>query len=279
VIPVFVLCMVVSAVPALLLSKFSLATEALKIDFAKLNPVEGVKKLFSLRTVKDLVKALLYLLMFAVAFWVLWANNKTIIFAQLHGQVTSLASVMASLFMSFMAISMLCCLPVFVLDSLAEFYLHIKNLKMDKHEVKREYKEQEGNPEFKQHRREVHMELLSEQVKSDVKQSNFILANPTHIALGVYFRPELCPAPMISLIETDARARAVIAYAEKCGVPVVRDIPLARSLYKAVSRYSLVPFEYFHGILSILEWLHNVETFAHLEETTPDSSETETPQP
>jgi type III secretion protein U len=213
------------------------------------------------------------LLLFSVALWLLWEKNKNTIFGQLHGNVSSLATVMMELFFSFVALSLLCCLPIFLLDSLAEYYFHMKNLKMDKNEVKREYKEQEGNPEIKQHRRQSHMELLSEQIKFDIKQSSFVLANPTHIAIGVYFNPGISPVPLVSVLETNHRARAVIAYARQCGIPVVRDIPLARGLFKFVHRYSMIPLSHVDGIFRILTWLLEVETNAmHSADSTGISS-------
>ncbi|HFY5836093.1 TPA: SPI-1 type III secretion system export apparatus protein SpaS, partial [Salmonella enterica subsp. enterica serovar Typhimurium] len=130
---------------------------------------------------------------------------------------------------------------------------------MDKEEVKREMKEQEGNPEVKSKRREVHMEILSEQVKSDIENSRLIVANPTHITIGIYFKPELMPIPMISVYETNQRALAVRAYAEKVGVPVIVDIKLARSLFKTHRRYDLVSLEEIDEVLRLLVWLEEVE--------------------
>ncbi|MFX5793501.1 EscU/YscU/HrcU family type III secretion system export apparatus switch protein, partial [Acinetobacter baumannii] len=69
---------------------------------------------------------------------------------------------------------------VLIFDFIAEHFLFMKDMKMDKQEVKREYKEQEGNPEIKSKRRERHQEILSEQLKSDVSNSRLMIANPTH---------------------------------------------------------------------------------------------------
>jgi type III secretion protein U len=260
--PLIALCVLVSALPALLLSKFALATEAIKIDFTKLNPVQGFKQLFSMRTVKEAIKALLYLSAGVVAIIVFWKNNQSLVFSMLQGSLADMIVVLPKLFMSMVILFAGCAVLVFVLDALAEFFLYIKNLKMDKHEVKQEYKEQEGHPEVKSRRREAHMEILNEQIKNDVKQSNFILANPTHIAIGIYFNPAISMVPYISVLECNQRARAVIAYAEKCGIPVFRDIPLARRLYKISNRYTFMPIEEIEGVYRILEWLMAAEQSA-----------------
>jgi type III secretion YscU/HrpY family protein len=257
--PIIALCVLTTALPSLLMSRFALASESIKIDFSRLNPVEGVKKLFSLRSLKEVARAVIYLLMAAIAIAVFWSQNKVLTFSLLHGKLTDLLTYVPLLFWSLVKCSLGCGLVFYGLDALVEYFLHIKNLKMDKHEVKQEHKEQEGNPEIKQHRRQLQMDFLSEQVKSDVASSSFILANPTHIAIGVYFNLDFSPAPFVSVLETEERARAVIAYAESCGVPVVRDIPLARSLFKQVSRYSFIPVELVDGIYRVLDWLYQVE--------------------
>ncbi|EDU7099727.1 SPI-1 type III secretion system export apparatus protein SpaS [Salmonella enterica subsp. enterica] len=258
-IPFMLLCLVCSALPALLQAGFVLATEALKPNLSALNPVEGAKKLFSMRTVKDTVKTLLYLSSFVVAAIICWKKYKVEIFSQLNGNIVGIAVIWRELLLALVLTCLACALIVLLLDAIAEYFLTMKDMKMDKEEVKREMKEQEGNPEVKSKRREVHMEILSEQVKSDIENSRLIVANPTHITIGIYFKPKLMPIPMISVYETNQRALAVRAYAEKVGVPVIVDIKLARSLFKTHRRYDLVSLEEIDEVLRLLVWLEEVE--------------------
>ncbi|KUM05624.1 EscU/YscU/HrcU family type III secretion system export apparatus switch protein [Chromobacterium subtsugae] len=257
--PIFLLCVAASALPALLQSGFVLASEALKLNLSALNPVNGFKKLFSLRTVKEAVKALLYLASFAAAVAVIWRKHKELLFSQLNGSPLDMAGVWRELLLSLVLTCLGCIVLVLLLDAIAEYFLFMKDMKMDKQEVKREMKEQEGNPEIKSRRREAHMEILSEQVKSDIENSRLIIANPTHIAIGIYFRPEVVPIPFVSVLETNQRALAVRAYAEKVGVPVVRDVPLARRIFAGHRRYSFVSLEEVDEVLRLLVWLEQVE--------------------
>ncbi|HEJ7043045.1 TPA: EscU/YscU/HrcU family type III secretion system export apparatus switch protein [Serratia liquefaciens] len=257
--PVFLLCVVASALPALLQSGFVLATKAFKLNFSALNPVNGFKKIFSLRTAKDTIKALLYLTVFVVAIMMLWRKHKTLLFSQLNGDLFAMAAVWRELLLSLVLTCLGCIVVVLLLDAIAEYFLFMKDQKMEKEEVKREYKEQEGSPEIKSRRRELHMEILSEQVKSDVENSRLIIANPTHIAIGIYFKPELLPIPLISVRETNQRALAVRAYAEKVGVPVVTDVKLARRIFASHRRYDFVSLEEVDDVLRLLVWLEQVE--------------------
>ena len=257
--PVVAVCFFASAVPTLVQTGLALASEALKLNFGALNPVNGFKKMFSLRTVKDTVKAVLYLSCFAVAFWLTWSTHRHLLFAQLHAHVGDLFAVWARLLMHLSLVFLGCILLVVILDALAEYWLYIKDLKMDKDAVKREHKEQEGSPQVKQRRRDLHMELLSAQVKADIRDSRMIVANPTHIAVGIYFRPEITVHPFISLLETNQRALAVRAYAAQVGTPVVTDIALARRIYATHRRYSFVQLGEIEQVLRLLIWLEQVE--------------------
>ncbi|EHG6849113.1 hypothetical protein I9E57_005322, partial [Salmonella enterica] len=133
------------------------------------------------------------------------------------------------------------------------------DMKMDKEEVKREYKEQEGNPEFKSRRLEMHREILSEQIKSDISNSRLIIVNPTHIAIGIYFKPEISLIPVISFKAANAYALAVRKYAEKVKIPVIRDVKLARRIYATHKCYDYICLEELDAIFELLLWLEDVE--------------------
>ncbi|PUA19945.1 EscU/YscU/HrcU family type III secretion system export apparatus switch protein [Glaciimonas sp. PCH181] len=265
IVPIVFVCVLASALPTLLQTRFVIAVKAIKLNFDALNPVNGFKKLFSLRTVKDAVKALLYLTAFTIAIVVFWGNKKSVVLAQLYATPTELIGIWQELLMNLVLTCLGCALLVIVLDALAEYFLSIKDMKMEKREVKRERKDQDGNPEIKNRRRELHSELLSEQIKSDVENSRVIIANPTHIAIGIFYKPDVVPIPFISVVETNQRALAVRRYAEKIGVPVVRDIALARRMYTTHKRYSFIISEEIGEILVLLNWLEAAENLGTIE--------------
>ncbi|MDD1016007.1 EscU/YscU/HrcU family type III secretion system export apparatus switch protein [Pseudomonas rubra] len=259
ILPMVLVCILGSALPALAQSGFRLASEALKLNLGALNPINGFKKLFSLRTVKDSIKALLYVLCFALALCLLWWNYRPLLFAQLHASPLALLSIWGELLLALFVLILGCVLVVVLLDALLEYWLFMREMKMDLHSVKREHKEQDGDPQIKGKRRQLHQELLNEQVRSDVRSSRMILANPTHIAIGIYFRPEVSLLPFISVIETNQRALAVRAYAEQVGVPVITDIQLARRIFQTHRRYSFLQVQEVEQVLRLLVWLEQVE--------------------
>lgn len=263
----------ITILPTLMQTRFHLATETIRIDFSKLNPVAGLKKIVSIRTLKEAIKAILYLtgsLAGAVLFTLV---HKAEIFAFPHYDLEQYIVKWRALLPVLFFYMLLPVLFVVAIDALAEFFMYIKELMMSRHEVKQEYKNMEGNPEIKRHRKKAHQELLSEQTKADIKGSKFILANPTHIAIGIYFNDEICHLPFVSLVEQNARAVTVIRYAEKHAIPVIRNIPLARRIFKTAKQYQFVDPDNILEIMKILIWLAQVEQ--HWQENDEASAEQE----
>ncbi|WP_233499158.1 EscU/YscU/HrcU family type III secretion system export apparatus switch protein, partial [Morganella morganii] len=119
-------------------------------------------------------------------------------------------------------------MPLLVVDYIVEYFFFFNDMKMEKHEVKQEYKNSEGNQEIKSARKQQHRELLNAETKALIKNSDIVVVNPTHIAVAIYLDPENGVMPLITVKEKGVYALAVRCYAEKHRVPVVRDIRLAR---------------------------------------------------
>ncbi|WDC17801.1 EscU/YscU/HrcU family type III secretion system export apparatus switch protein [Escherichia albertii] len=268
IVPFLLVCMVTTILVSWFQSKMKLATEAIKLKFDSLNPVNGLKKIFSLKTLKEFVKAILYIVFFCLAIRVFWGNNKSLLFKTLDGDIISLLSDWGEMLFLLVLYCLVSMIIILIFDYIAEYFLFMKDMKMDKQEVKREYKEQEGNPEVKSKRRERHQEILSEQLKSDVSNSRLMIANPTHIAIGIYFKPNLSPIPLISVRATNQVALAIRRYAQEIGIPVITDKKLARKIYATHRRYDYVSFENLDEILRLLLWLEDVENAGQ-----PDTTE------
>ncbi|WP_227723081.1 EscU/YscU/HrcU family type III secretion system export apparatus switch protein [Yersinia proxima] len=259
VVPVLLACFLPGAIISLLQSRFRLATEAIKIDFSHLNPISGFKKIFSLRSLKELVKAFLYLLVFgasAALFFILWRQE---IFMLYRTTINGMIGQWGSLCITFIIVFLAVALIILLIDTLTEFFLFMKDLKMEKQEVKKEHKDNDGDPHIKSARRGLHQELLSEEVKADVRDSNFIMANPTHIAMAIYYNTEIAPLPYIMMKTQGLQAKAIIAYAESQGVPVIRDIPLARQIWRNYRKNSFIDEQGLDDVMSIIHWLIRIE--------------------
>lgn len=259
VVPVLLFCLLPGVLLSLLQSRFRLATEALKINFSHLNPISGMKKIFGIRPLKELVKAILYLFSFSTSIYIFIMVWKRDVFMLYQAQLSEMIEQWSWLCVVFIFVFLSSSLILLLLDTLAEIYLFIKDLKMEKQEVKKEYKESEGDPMIKHVRKEIHMDILSEETKHSIKSSQLVMANPTHIALGIYFDPEVADFPVVVVKAKNAEALAVIAFAESEGIPVVRDIMLARRIYRNSNIFSFIRDNDMLDIINIIIWLKRIE--------------------
>jgi len=262
IVPVALACIVSTTLVSLMKTRGILATQAIKLDFTRINPVSGFKNLFSLKTVKEAVKAMLYLIASsALMYWFITSLPRGP-FQLLYAPGESAHRVWEALLSNALLAMLGALVPVTAAAGAADFWLYRRGLRMEKHEVTQEQKDTQGNPEIKRRRQEVGEEL-SAQHKADIEGASVILANPTHIAIGIYLHDERFPFPFVTLREKGGRARAVIAYAQKMGVPVVRDKPVARGIYASCRRYSFIQNDWVDAVVRIIRWLKDVERAAN----------------
>jgi type III secretion protein U len=107
---------------------------------------------------------------------------------------------------------------------------HRRSLRMSRDEVRREHREQEGDPRHRAHRRAAHRQLLLAGRARGVKAASVVVVNPVHLAVGLRWAPDECDAPYLVTRGREADARAIRAEALALGIPVVRDVALARGL-------------------------------------------------
>lgn len=259
VLPVLAMSIVATVFPGIMQTGGQLALKALKLKFDSLNPVKGMKKIFNLRTVKEFVKTLLYIMAIFVAAYIFWQKNSSIILGSVNSEAKFTFLIFGELFHSLLIIFLGCIALIVMFDAFCEVLLWLKELKMDKKEVEREYKESQGNPEIKSRRRQLHSDMLSEPMKQTVQNATAIVVNPTHIAVAIYLNKDVTFIPYISLIEKNEKALAVKRYAKRVGTPIIEDVALARKIYATHRVNSFIHLDCFTEVLDILLWLDLID--------------------
>lgn len=234
------------------------ATESVKPQFSKLNPAEGFKnKFLKLRPYVELLKTVFKMLITAVvAGTVLWAAREDIVLLSAKPIDVSIAYTFGLIVEIGFKIGI-----VFLIlgggDFFLQRFLHRRDMKMTKHEVKQEYKETEGNPQIKSQRRALHRELLAEGIAAAVKQADVIVANPTHVAIALKYDKSEHNAPVVTAKGADLMAAQIRKLAKESNVPITRDINLARALYE-IDIEDEIPDEMFEAVALILRWVYEL---------------------
>ena len=198
---------------------FLLSLDSVKPDLKKINPVEGAKKIFSIRSLVEFLKSTLKVALLSLLVWLTLQGNLASLLRIPACGLDCVAPVSGLMLRQLMLVCAVGFLAIAVADYAFERHQHYKQLRMSKDEVKREYKEMEGSPEIKSKRRQFHQELQSSNLRADVRRSSVIVANPTHVAIGIRYRRGETPLPLITLKHTDALALRVRRIAEEEGNP------------------------------------------------------------
>ena len=209
---------------------FELNAEHLMPKLERISPAAGLKRLFSVRPLIETAKALLVTAVVAALVWSevedagpealrgVWLDG-TEGLSQLMGRLAPLATRLAC---------------VLLVLGVADYGLarsrHLKDLMMTREEVKREYKESEGDPHHKAQRKALQRQSVQGGPARGVQKATAVVVNPMHIAVALRYDSQECEAPYLVAKGREADALALRREAQRCGISVVRDVPLARSL-------------------------------------------------
>ena len=234
------------------------APEAIKFKPEKLNFIKGLENIFFkpktyLELVKNLVK---FALVIGLLYFVVRGSLRDIILtAGANPETTGKLAASLSLTLLF-RVGVL-----FLLLGAADYFLqkklHLKELMMSKDEVKREYKEDEGDPHIRHQRRHLHQEILAQNMVQNVPRANVVVVNPTHLAIAIQYDELSMNAPQVTAKGQETMAKKIRDLAEKSGVPVTRNVPLAHSLFQ-VDLGSEIPEELYEAVAEVLNWVYQL---------------------
>jgi flagellar biosynthesis protein FlhB len=214
----------------------------LKFDIARLNPVNGLKKIISVRGFFDFIKLILKITFFSIAIYLAWAQVKS---ALLFPSFISSAYIVeiwrhaTYILLSFM-------MAVYVIFGLFDLWYakreFAKKMRMSTRDIKDEYRRREGDPELKNKRKRKIIELLkSAGGISKIKSADVVVTNPTHVAVALQYRTKTMALPVVIAKGRGLFAKLIIWRAKKYGIPIYRRPPLARKIYEKSLINSVIP--------------------------------------
>ena len=247
--------MITAIVVTMAQTRMLVTTDPLKPKLSKLNPINGFKRLFSLKglieTAKSLIKiALLLYLVF---------NNLMDIVAITHKYMyTDLATCADHMFDSVLGMIFDIIIAFTAIAAADHFYQkwdYERGIRMSKQEIKEEHKMLEGDPKVKSKIKERQRQMAMSRMMQQVPQADVVIKNPTHYAVALRYKPEVDNAPIVLAMGQDAVALRIIAVAEQNGVAVIENVPLARALYAGVELNREIPPEFYGAVAEVLVYI------------------------
>ena len=234
---------------------FLVSFQALRMSFGNLNPFSGLRRMFSLRSLTELVKAIFKMAIVTYAVYsVLWPERASL--SELTGrEVSDFLNLTGMLALKLLFRVAAIMLFLSCLDFLYQKWQTRKELMMTRQEIKEEHKQSEGNPQIKSKIRTIQRALARQRMLSRIPKASVIITNPTHFAVALHYETGM-QAPTVVGKGVDFLARKIIATGRKYGVSIVCNPPLARALYKQVKLEETIPVELYRAVAKILAYIY-----------------------
>ena len=236
---------------------FIITLEPLIPDLTRINPINGIKNIFSLRKVVEILKAVMQIALISILAYI-----------TLRGEIRNIPSLIkmtpglfllylgdVSFTLLFRATLALSVLAFF--DYLYQRYEHEKSILMTKEEVKEELKQTEGDPRIKGRIRSIQLSLSRKRMMAAVPKADVVVTNPDHIAVAIQYRQKEMAAPKVLAKGAGFLAERIKEIARENDVPLVENKPLARALYKIVEVGDFIPPQLYQAIAEILAYIYS----------------------
>jgi len=256
--PIFLLIVLAAFVVLYAQVGWLITFKPLMPNLNKLNPINGLKRLFSAFTLVQLAQNILKLALVGLAAWL---SIKGIVHQILLAHVVEFADTfgLAADLVFHVGIRLAVVLLLLsFLDYAYQRHRHEKQLKMTKEEVKEEMKRMEGDPVIKRRRREVQLKLALERIRSAVPKADVVVTNPTHYAVALQYVAEEMAAPKVIAKGVDYMAQQIRELAVAAGVPIVQKPELARALYRDVDVGFEIPERFYRAVAEVLAYVYEL---------------------
>jgi type III secretion protein U len=238
-----------------ILISFKAATPKLE----NLSPTKWFKKTFSKTNVIDLLKNIIKIVVLSTVVYKLIKQHWQELFQLPRSDAQGLSTILGSTALDLVVTAAAAFAALAAADYAWQRYKFTKDNMMTKDEVKREYKEMEGDPLIKSMRRQLHHEMASQGAMAAVRQAKVLVTNPDHYAVALDYEEGRTPLPIVLAKGEGELARRMIETAKAAGVPILREAPLARELFTHGTEFAYIPGSLLGPVAEVLRWLKSLD--------------------
>lgn len=257
--PVLLIGFAVAFVSDLFQVKWRPTSKPLQPKFSKLNPLNGIKKIFSAQSLVELVKSVAKILLIALVTYSYIKKKSGLLYAlydmSMMQAVNLIGETVIELGIRISAIYMI----IAGADFMYQKYKFKNDMKMTKQEVKEEYKNAEGDPEIKGKIKARMREASQRRMMQAIPKADVVITNPTHYAVAIRYDTEVAPAPIVVAKGSDYLAQKIKQIARENNVEIVEDKPLARMLFANVDIDKQIPPELYQAVAEILAMVYHAQ--------------------
>lgn len=233
--------------------------ETLKPKFDRINPLSGMKRMFSMRSIVELLKAVFKIVIIGYVAYTYLNGQAVTILSLMDMDLISIGTFTA---LTSLNIAIRICIVLIILgvfDFAYQWWNHEKDLKMTKQEVKEEFKQTEGNPEIKSKIRQTQRQMSMRRMMQEIPKADVVITNPTHFACALKYDSAVSAAPTLIAKGQDYLALRIKEVAKECRIEIVENKPLARSIYDNVEIGKAIPPDLYQAVAEVLAFVYNLK--------------------
>ena len=256
--PLMVFIMIIALAMNVAQCGLHFSTETISFNPGKLNPINGFGRIFSKRSIVELVKSLFKIAIIGYFIYMFLKDQifqmPKLIYADLFAGMDVIADVVFNLAFKIIGVFMIMAL----MDLYYQKWQNNQDLKMSKQEVKEEFKQQEGDPQIKGKIRQKQRQMAMARMMQEVPKADVIITNPTHFAVALKYEAGMA-APGVLAKGQDLVAQKIKQLARDNRVPIVENKPLARALFAAVDVGGSIPHELYKAVAEVLAYVYKLK--------------------
>ncbi|MBE9396398.1 flagellar biosynthesis protein FlhB [Pontibacterium sp. N1Y112] len=257
----FAIVLLAALIGPIALGGWNFSAQAFAPKGSRLNPLSGLKRMFSMNALVELIKALgKFSVVAAVAIGVLWSIKSDILALGYGSPQTSSEDAVEIVIWVFLMLSA-SLIIIAAIDVPFQLYSYTKKLKMTMQEIKDEYKNTEGKPEVKGRIRQMQREISQRQMMKDVPEADVVITNPTHYSVALKYDSERGGAPYVVALGADFVALKIREIAKENDIPILSAPPLARALYYSSEINEEIPTGLYTAVAQVLAYVFQLKNY------------------
>jgi len=231
----------------------------LKPDLSRLNPMNGFKRVFSMRSVFDTIKSVIKLAVLGGLLYTLVRDAVPGLIGLSAAEPRSYAGILLALAAGMLVKLVVALLVIGLLDLMFVRWEYAKKMRMSKRDIKDEHKNRDGDPRIRARIRELRKEMLKRSKSmANVPKADVLITNPTRIAIALRYQHGTSAAPQVVAKGAGELARAMRETAQRHQIPIVQNRPLARALFREVDYEGYVPEKWYPQVAKIMVWVYSM---------------------
>ncbi len=240
-------------------TRFIFTFSQIKFKFERINIIKGFQKLFSLRSIFELIKSLIKIVVLTMIVYTTIEPKMNQLIGLFDMEFMQALTFLGSLIMSIVSSVGLFFVFLALADYAYQWYEYEKNIRMSKQDIKEEYKQMEGDPQIKGKIKERQRMMSQRRMMQNVPKADVIIRNPTHYAIAVQYEMGKQRAPIILAKGMDNIAFKILEVAKKHDIPSIENKALARGLYEAVEINQEIPEKYYQAVAEVLAFVYQLK--------------------